>query len=191
MESKLKKTLQTLPLLIIQHGSLSDPSLHHQRDNFLFEGFCCLLPKRPPPSLPSCRSARQPACRVPSPAYIHFAHPIQLGSRRHPARPPSNRRTASSLRGDLRPSGAQPHNPPSQPHQLCVIGKPCVLSCGRRPVTAAPSGGPGRQHLHVFLPTEAQEEAEPADEDFLDELVVKITSLRLQQEDNSELKTPP
>lgn len=80
--------------------------------------------------------------------------------------------------GELRPAVIRYPNSSFPGECLSVIGKPCRLSCSQRPA------GPARTQLHVFLPTETEEEeadSESVDEGFMDELDCKATSLKFQQ----------
>lgn len=166
--------------------SLSEPSLFPHKDSVLFgarsavrrptllhkraavSSFTSTLTPNPPPApmdpLRPSGSSR--------PLYLHFSQSIQPGlkprvTRRHSHNPTSERRTQVSPLGE----------------PLSVVGKTCLPLCSPRrpsPTTAAP--GPPRPHIHVFLPSEAEgEDSESADEGFMDELDIRMSSLKLQQ----------
>ncbi|XP_078032137.1 uncharacterized protein LOC144467421 [Epinephelus lanceolatus] len=188
--------------------SLSEPSLLTPNESILFEGYSCnrhpsVLQKRPPPpplskssvllpcktchpsgtSQPHQQQNNQQVQSCSRPAYIHFSQAIQPSTKPKPARRHSHNPALSPemVQGDLRPLVMQYRNSLSQGEPLSIIGKPCLPSCSERPSLAA---GSARTQLHVFLPTEAEEEevdSESVDEGFMDELDSKITSLKLQQ----------
>ncbi|KAM9738439.1 uncharacterized protein ACNS7B_013789 [Menidia menidia] len=175
--------------------SLSEPSLLTPADSELLEGSSG--PRRssvwqrrgppppsslarasaPPPPPPHRRRPSEPLRSCSRPAFIHFSQALRPDPRPRPARRHSHD-PAPSLEAER---GQPWRRAPPQGAPLSVVGKPCPLSCSRRPAVAL---GPARAQLHVFLPSEAQgEEAdcESVDEGFMDELDVRVSSLKLQQ----------
>ncbi|XP_032435822.1 uncharacterized protein LOC116730589 [Xiphophorus hellerii] len=175
--------------------SLSEPSLLSPGQDLQVDGCSgsrlssCLQLRPPPPptfskppALLPCRNCDQQhdqqlqSCG--RPAYIHFSRAIRPAARPAPVRRHSHNPDvrAEMLQGDFR----RRNSSSCQGETLFVVGKPCFQGCGPRPPAAA--GPAGRAQLHVFLPSEAEPEAdrESVDEGFMDELDCRITALKLQ-----------
>ncbi|CAL1585077.1 unnamed protein product [Knipowitschia caucasica] len=150
--------------------SLSEPSLFPHKDSVSLEVLShgpSLLHKRSTSSSSSnALVTPNPPARPPDPSrplYLHFSRCLQPSVR------PRAQRRHSHTAVQVSP----------RPEPLSVVGKTCVPVSSPRP---APAPRPSRAHIHVFLPSEAEvEDSESVDEGFMDELDLKMSSLRLQQ----------
>ncbi|RVE66737.1 hypothetical protein OJAV_G00110600 [Oryzias javanicus] len=190
--------------------SLSEPSLLAPCESIQLEGFSSfhrlsvLQNQHPPLSTLPMKSSTRLSCQtfhlsgaqnhqkkqLPhsslQPAFIHFSKAIRPSVRPQAVRRHSHYPALSSEAGrsDLLTSAGLHGSPSSWEEPLSVVGKPCLLRCSQRAA---------RSQLHIFLPSEAKAEEvdrESVDEGFMDELDIKIGSLKLQEEPAKTVTSP-
>lgn len=190
--------------------SLSEPSLLIASENIQLKGvssfhrLSVVQDKPPLPSAPiksstmlSCstfhlsgaheRQKKQLHHSNQRPAFIHFSKAIRPSVRPRAVRRHSHNPALhlEAGRADLLTSASRHGSSSSWEEPLCVVGKPCLLRCSQRAASS---------QLHIFLPSEAEVEEldrESVDEGFMDELDIKIGSLKLQEEPVKTITSPP